>query len=559
MQPAREKWWDTCVKRYKAPMYASESAAKKANETVKGNIATTEASIKRQFIWGDRVRLIGGSTLADTVVHVSARGTTGWMKSSNLGGKALLELYVIDVGQGDGLLLVSPEGHHIMVDGGNRRGSQNSKKNAADFVDWKFYDDYLEAKDRKKPEKARVTLDAMIASHNDIDHFGGLYDLLDFKKKSNDIELDCSEVRVNKIYHAGLSWWYDGKTRSGDKKRSLGVKEGGYYTQLLDDRESALSGTKKIVRGGKPDKKTLNGYWGSFIKTATQTLKVADDTPSEIERINTESHSWLPGFEYDNPDSDVSIRVLGPVGKKVAGKLGLKKFSGDSINTNGHSIILRVDYGERRLMLTGDLNTESQDNLIKRFGEGFVKEFECDVAKGCHHGSADVSYQFLDGMSPVATVISSGDTENYDHPRANIMTTSALTGRKLLSNDKKTLIAPLLFITELSRSYKLGSVRELHQYNDTQKAYSFNKPLGDQIHSTAAQKKKFRAFNAKSTSASKNSQWPRLDQVKTVTGLTYGLINVRTDGKNLFFAAKEEKGEDWAISVLTKSQIDKAQ
>jgi len=40
--------------------------------------------------------------------------------------------------------------------------------------------------------------------------------------------------------------------------------------------------------------------------------------------------------------------------------------------------------------------------------------------------------------------------------------------------------------------------------------------------------------------------------------LRYGLINIRTDGKRLFFAQMEESGSDWAIATLSENQISEA-
>lgn len=53
----------------------------------------------------------------------------------HLGSKALLEVYFIDVGQGDGILIKTPDGRHVMIDGGFPRRNQPIGKNAADFVD----------------------------------------------------------------------------------------------------------------------------------------------------------------------------------------------------------------------------------------------------------------------------------------------------------------------------------------------------------------------------------------------------------------------------------------
>lgn len=545
MKPVNSPWWDTCVAKAKAPYYPTRQKALDARESQAAGY----------FIWGDRVKVISGDIKTDKVVKVAGRGKETWVRSKHLGGDPLLELYVIDVGQGDGLLLVTPEGHNIMVDGGDTRSRQNSGKNAADFVDWKFYFDYLRKKDRRNPDNTILKLDAMIASHNDIDHFGGLFDLLNFKNPKNDAELNCSAAQVENFFHAGLSWWFDKKTTKGKTLRTLGTVKNGYYTKLLGDRATAISATKNL---NAPDRKTLNGTWGKFIASAVKCKRATDPSqPTSIQRLSQEQQ-WLPGFSHQDAGSKVSIRVLGPIAQPAGTKVGLKKFSDDnSKNTNGHSVVLRVDYGDRRFLLTGDLNTHSQNHLMNHYGRSFAKEFGCDVAKGCHHGSSDVSYQFLKGLAPVATVISSGDTESHDHPRPNIVAASALTGRKLLDQSGGQLIMPLVYMTEISRSYALGKVNALHEFAAPRPEHESIRPTGaEAVHNTKAEKSRFRAFlNRKPTSP---AQWPRLDQVKTVKGLVYGLINVRTDGKDLLFAAMEEKGKDWSITVLTDKQIRKA-
>ncbi len=505
MEPVRAPWWDTCIHRHTAPFYSSKQKATSASEDEQSNRVTSRDA-SGYFIWGDRVRIRTGDVDQDEVVKVAGRGREVWIRPEHLGGDPLLEVYVIDVGQGDGLLVVSPEGHHIMVDGGNTRKFQNAGKNAADFVDWKFYKEYLNRSERSDDDKATIRLDAVVASHNDIDHFGGILDLLDFKKKANDAELDCKSVKVETFYHAGLSWWFNGLDSRGRKKRTLGDPDDGFYTKLLDDRDSAVAATENL---SDPDFDTLNGAWGSCVKAAVRCKKAsAPGEPTHIERLTTVSHDWLPGFAPGNPDSAISIRVLGPVAETLdSGAVGLKKFpDGNSKNTNGHSVVLRVDYGDRKLLLTGDLNTHAQRYIMEQYGDEFSSEYGCDMAKGCHHGSRDVSYAFLAGLEPVATVISSGDAETHDHPRPTIVAASAITGRKLIDESGESLIMPLVYMTEVSRSYALG----------------------------------------------------KLDELRVVDGLVYGLVNVRTDGKTLLFASMEEKGADWSVTALSDQQIRQA-
>ena len=95
--------------------------------------------VRCHLLWGDRVRIL---SVEGRRSKVRARGRLGWVDNSALGNKSLLELYFIDVGQGDGILIRTPDGRHILVDGGFPRKNNATGKNAADFVHWKFRDDY---------------------------------------------------------------------------------------------------------------------------------------------------------------------------------------------------------------------------------------------------------------------------------------------------------------------------------------------------------------------------------------------------------------------------------
>ncbi len=149
----------------------------------KGYTTKTGNKTAAHLLWRDRVEVLQSAT-SRTKVRARGRNRTFWVDNDALNGNALLEVYFIDVGQGDGILFVTPERKHILVDGGYPRRSQNTGKSAADFVGWKLYDDYGED---------TVKLDAMISSHNDMDHYGGLDDLLDVQQED---ELDCQDVKV---------------------------------------------------------------------------------------------------------------------------------------------------------------------------------------------------------------------------------------------------------------------------------------------------------------------------------------------------------------------------
>ncbi len=550
--PAHAQWWDDVVSTDTAPYYRSRADAETAvAKAAEGKQSGTGR--RGWLIWGDRVRVLERINAAG-VARISARGADWpghemWVMTDHLGGEPLLEVYVIDVGQGDGLLVVTPEGHNLMVDGGNIRRNQNGGKNAADFVDWKFTRDYRSFADRVAGPST-IKLDAMVASHCDLDHFGGLWDLLHLDDPANDAELDAESVEVDAMYHAGLSWWVR-FTSSGKRSRTLGPTQDGHYTKLLGNRNDALAAVEKL---DDPDTDTLSGSWGQFIHSVTQTSKASSAARTPIRRLSTDD-DYLPEFG-PNGDSAVTIRVLGPVEGTADGAPALKRLpGGTSKNTNGHSVVLRLDYGDRRILLTGDLNTHSQNHLMEAFGTAFLPEFHCDVAKGCHHGSDDVSFGFLDGLRPLCTVISSGDAETHDHPRPTVVAASAVTGRRLVEDDK--LVAPLVYMTEVSRSVGITHLDYLAEYPDARPAVESKRPKGAKtLHDTEAEMARFRLFLGSSQDS--NQDWPRIDRAQFVRGIRYGLVNVRTDGRRLFFAQLEESGGDWAVVTLEEHQIDAA-
>jgi beta-lactamase superfamily II metal-dependent hydrolase len=475
---------------------------------------STGSSKVCHLLWGDGVRYDGGAG-GGSRRRVTARGgQPGWVTKSALGGVSLLEFYFIDVGQGDGILIKTPAFRHIMIDGGFPRSLQDTGKNAADFVDWKFVKDYA---------KKSIRLDAMLASHCDADHYGGLDDLLDVSQKD---ELNATSVTVDAFFHAGLSWW----KASGGKSlgKSTTVAGESFWTQLLGDRSHA-----KSVSGSGGGKK-LHGWWCDFIEKLVN-CKTRSGQPTPIARI---SHvdQFVPGFG-PNTSGEPEIRVLGPVEFGIGGKPALRRFSGGtSKNTNGVSLLLRVDFGRTRVLLTGDLNKTSQHTLLDDYA-GERTEFLCDVAKACHHGSEDVSYRFLQAMRPAATIISSGDNEGHDHPRPSIIAASATTGYLELSSDDDDLLTPLVYSTELARSVDLGEptkVEERDASGTVDHTISGKKALGrTTLHMKKAKKDKVQLANA-----------------LVVGGLIYGLVNVRTDGEKILCATLDERDNDWRIKTF---------
>lgn len=467
-----------------------------------------------ELLWGDRLTVVEEG--ADGARHkIKARGHTGYVERDAVGEESLLELYFIDVGQGDGVLVRTPDNRHIMIDGGFKRASQPTGKNAADFVDWKFAREYgLED----------IALDAMIVTHNDADHYGGLSDILDVKQTS---ELDADKVTVEGFYHAGVAWW---KNAEGGRWLGKTSEDGKFLIQLMGDRDEVLGALDDVA----PQR--LQGEWAGLMGKVVET-KTRDGSPTPIARIS-HTDGYLPG--YSAADGQTAIRILAPVEFDVGGgRPGLHNYgAAASHNTNGNSVLLRVDYGSARILLTGDLNSHSQRALLQDY-EGEHEVFACDVAKACHHGSDDVSYNFLSAMKPSVTVISSGDAEQHDHPRPSIVAASALTGHREIANDR--LVTPLVYSTELSRSLNLGKVSEI-SWKDAAGAKVIR---GADLTTVKVTSQVTKAGSLNPTAVTRS-----LNRTHMVAGLVYGLVNVRTDGKRILCATLNENKNSWQVKIV---------
>ncbi|HKJ01502.1 MAG TPA: MBL fold metallo-hydrolase [Longimicrobiales bacterium] len=526
------------------------------------------------LLWGDLVQIIRPSV---STCDVRVRGIRGTLDKARLRGEPLLEIYFIDVGQGDGVLVRMPSGRHMLIDGGLPRSLQMSGKNAADFVDWKFNRDY---------GHYRVDLDAVVASHCDYDHYGGLWDLVR-ADAMDDPEFDCIQVSVAEFYHAGLARWEERHGGGPPHRDGLGPNDEGWFVRLLGDRGDA----EAAVVNGAPDE--LAGYWKAFIADLLRQNPDASVTRLGIQAESLDSGGTFPRVWPD--EERAAIRVLSPVTRERTGAPALPDLGDLGKNTNGHSICLRVDHGGARILLTGDLNKGSHDWLMDSYGDR-IAAFNCDVAKACHHGSADISHVFLERVNAAATVISSGDAEGFAHPRPEIVAASAVTGYVTVDREQDRLVTPLIYMTEIERSMEVGEVthvtidrypgsgggaedgalfamprdaisdRALPEWTD-QRAMAADAEHADELEDAAIARERARLDQANARQASVRTRAQvhfsavhKLFSIRygtlplwgsrIMTRNHYGLVNVRTDGETILCATMREAGGGWTAHTF---------
>lgn len=86
--------------------------------------------------------------------------------------------------------------------------------------------------------------------------------------------------------------------------------------------------------------------------------------------------------------------------------------SGSPKSDNNDSAVLRLVYGDRKFLLTGDIEAETETRLLAT-----SELLRADVVKVPHHGSRTSSTQsFVDAAKPLYAVISVGNRSVFGHP-----------------------------------------------------------------------------------------------------------------------------------------------
>jgi hypothetical protein len=130
------------------------------------------------LIFGDEVETMTGTAPSGVGFRrIKYRGREGEMKTPPLATDRGLEMYFLDVGQGDAAFIVTPNSTKILVDGG-------LKDRALGFLIWKH---------RLDRPNTSVEIDHLVLSHADKDHVQGLIPLLKHPK-----------ITVKNIWHNGI-------------------------------------------------------------------------------------------------------------------------------------------------------------------------------------------------------------------------------------------------------------------------------------------------------------------------------------------------------------------
>lgn len=360
----------------------------------------------------------------------------------------VLKVNFVDVQQGDGAVIESPDGKIILIDGGDNQ----------------LFARYLASRYRGSSASKPKKIDCILVTHGDADHFKGLVEI--HKSETNNEPRKRLFIAPDRIFHNGLVKRPSSENgRKVPDKKLLGptksVDSETILTGLVDDLlavpDSEMNQPFRAWKGALAD-------WNSR-------------HPIQFRRL---SHGDDDAFDFFAAD-DLEIQVLGPLlttkgsttGLKFLGKppkgprigheslsLNESDFKGfDAGHTiNGHSIVFRLRYGGFSFLFSGDLNDEAGRILGQQHQRGDIN-LRSEVFKVPHHGSADFSGAFFQMVSPVVSVVSSGDEsarKEYIHPRATLMGSLGKYSR---------VAEPLIFVTEMVAFFQVEGWSKLVDEN----------------------------------------------------------------------------------------------
>lgn len=462
---------------------------------------TNRDKLIRTLAWGDRV-----TVTARTAAHLEVDVTdffeqkdgsvlptprSGYIKPTAtskikvaevvrpLRENEVLKVNFVDVQQGDGAVIESPDGKVILVDGGDNQ----------------LFARYLAGRFRGTSLAKPQPIECILVSHGDADHFEGLPEIL---------ESETNKEPRKRLFIAPKRYFHNGIVKRPGKRGGKKLKDVEllgptatkdnelYLTDLVDDLLAVPAAE-------------MNAPFTAWAKTLKEYHR---RSPLEVRRV---AYGDDAAFDFFNqPEKGLKIEVLGPLTETVNGKPGLKflgeppkgpRIGQDSVSLgsggfgghdaghtiNGHSIVFRLSYGGFSYLFSGDLNDEASRFLAKQHRAKAIS-LKSDVFKVPHHGSADFSGNFIQCVAPVVSVVSSGDEnerKEYIHPRATLMGALGRWAR---------VAEPLIFVTELAAFFKVEGWSKLS------------------VPKTAAEKK--REFFGFSRAA-------------------FGIVKTRTDGKRL--------------------------
>lgn len=279
-------------------------------------------------------------------------------------GDGELQIHFMDVGQGDGILILFPDGRDMLIDCANYNNSSTVRGEILDYMD-----DYV----------TDGQLDYLMLTHCDSDHVYFMDEVLE-------------EYQVDNVFMPNVLATHDKVAEADIPQERLAL-----FTDE-DTVDTACYADFFIAALTEPD--------------CTVTLNVdADEDSNSV--VITDGERQSDGT-YDG--ATYMLTFYCPTAEYYE-ETGFDNRNGYSAAEykNAISPIGVLEYNGFRIVLTGDSNEINEPTFVDRIGG----QLDCDVLKVGHHGSETSSTEeFLDAIDCEYAVISCNAAGNtFHHPR----------------------------------------------------------------------------------------------------------------------------------------------
>jgi competence protein ComEC len=138
--------------------------------------------------------------------------------------------------------------------------------------------------------------------------------------------------------------------------------------------------------------------------------------------------NWLAKGDEIILGDNVRLKVLWPESKN------LKRYS----DPNAGSVVMMLEYGDRRILLTGDIGVTEEEMILSEIGK-------VDILKVAHQGSyTSSSRRFLESIRPDYAIITVGEN-TYGHPHQVVLNRLAEFAKVIYRTDRDGTIKAKIF------------------------------------------------------------------------------------------------------------------
>jgi competence protein ComEC len=220
--------------------------------------------------------------------------------------------------------------------------------------------------------------------------------------------------------------------------RELGVKRVPVLvlTHFHADHAGGLAG---VLRGRKVDEIEVTPYFSP----PAEYRRVAD--LAAVHRIPIR----MVGFQEKRAIGPVMWTALWPARVPALPSQGAQTSADEGSPENNASIAMMVEASGLRMLMTGDLEPESQRAVVAT-----GVDLRADVLKVPHHGSSQQEPAFIAATQARLAVISAGADNDYGHPAPRTLELLTRQGMQIARTDTKGSVAILKTGNRLSLTSK---------------------------------------------------------------------------------------------------------